>query len=382
MSIRTPGLINPNLIDPIVGTAQQTGGRLNRWIGSIVEAALSPHPVDRYLELLDPMLTWRDLRAQIVRVEHPTPRTVRLHLQPTRQWQGHQAGQFVQVSVVVDGVRHTRCFSPANAASGPDGHVELTITAHDDGFVSRHLATTARTGDVVGLSQAQGEFTLGPTDPTAAVLISGGSGVTPVLSMTRTLLAEGYSGPVVFVHYAPTPSDVAYRRELAALAAVHPNLELRMHYTRGADGEHFTAAHLDGIDGLTDADVFVCGPTALMDAVAEFHEATGTAHPLHSEAFTIAAPIAIDPDEPVTGELSFSSSGTATANDGRTILDQAESAGLSPESGCRMGICFSCTATKLSGCTRNVLTGDVDTEGDKQVQLCINAPVGDVEIAI
>ncbi len=103
---------------------------------------------------------------------------------------------------------------------------------------------------------------------------------------------------------------------------------------------------------------------------------------VHSEAFTLAVPAAVDPNEPVHGELSFTASGTSAANDGRTILDQAESAGLSPESGCRMGICFSCTAIKKSGCTRNVLTGETDTESDTQIQLCINAPVGDVEIEV
>ncbi len=155
-------------------------GRWNRLVGSIVEAALSPHPVDRYLELLDPMLTWRDLRGEIVRVEHPTARTVRLTIRPTRQWRGHRAGQFVQLSAVIDGVRHTRCFSPANAGSGPDGTIELTVTANEDGLVSKHLARHARPGDVVGLSQADGEFVLPETDPASAVFISGGSGITPV----------------------------------------------------------------------------------------------------------------------------------------------------------------------------------------------------------
>ncbi|NED61643.1 2Fe-2S iron-sulfur cluster binding domain-containing protein, partial [Streptomyces sp. SID10244] len=95
--------------------------------------------------------------------------------------------------------------------------------------------------------------------------------------------------------------------------------------------------------------------------------------------FVLASPIAVDPDAPIDGELTFLNSGRSATNDGRTILDQAESAGLSPESGCRMGICFSCTAIKKSGCTRNVLTGETDTEADKRIQLCINAPVGDVE---
>jgi stearoyl-CoA 9-desaturase NADPH oxidoreductase len=351
-------------------------------VGSIVEAALSPHPVDRYLELIDPMMTWRDLRAKIVGVDHPTPRTVRLTLRPTRQWEGHQAGQYVQLSTVIDGVRHTRCFSPANASGRPDGDLELTITAHDDGFVSTHLRDHAHVGMIVGLGQAAGDFTLPAVRPASMIFISGGSGITPVLSMMRTLVAEGYDGQVAFLHYARTPADVAYRAELAAIEAAHPQVDVRLHYTRGVDGEHFTAAHLDGIAGVDDAHLFVCGPTALMDAVNQHYDDSGMTQPMSSEAFTLAAPIAVDPDAPVDGELTFLRSGRSASNDGRTILEQAESAGLSPESGCRMGICFSCTAIKKSGCTRNVLTGETDAEADTQVQLCINAPVGDVEIEV
>lgn len=360
--------------------------RLPEVFSSIVEATLSPHPVDRYLELIDPMLTWRELRAQVIRVEHPTARTVRLTLAPTRQWNGHRAGQYVQLSTVIDGVRHTRCFSPANASAGPSGTVELTITRHTDGQVSKHLCASARVGDVYGLSQAAGAFTLPPEGPVAPVLISGGSGITPVLAMLRTLVKQRYPQRITFVHYARSPADLAYRTELTALAAVNQNIDLRVFATRATDstdlGGHFTAAHLDGIDAHDESDVYVCGPPPLMDAVSDHYE---TRHPtarVHREAFTLAVPATPDPDQPVGRELSFTTSGTRATNDGRVILDQAESAGLTPASGCRMGICFSCTAIKKSGCTRNVLTGETNTEADTQIQLCINAPVGDVEIEV
>ena len=355
--------------------------RLPSVLGTIVESALSPHPVDRYLELIDPMLTWRDIRAKVVAVDRPTSRAVRLTLRPTHQWTGHLPGQYVQLSTVIDGVRHTRCFSPANAPS-PRGDLELTVTAHEGGFVSRYLFDHAHVGMVVGLSAATGEFVLPTERPRSAVFISGGSGITPVLSMMRTLVAEGHHGAITFLHYARTPDDVAYRTELAAIAANHPRVDLRVHYTRDAHGEHFTGAHLDDIDHFADAELFVCGPAALMDAVERHHDVAGLTQPLHREAFTLAVPIFVDPDAPVDGELTFLRSGRSATNDGRTILDQAESAGLRPDSGCRMGICFSCTAIKKSGCTRNVLTGDTDSEADTQIQLCINAPVGDVEIEV
>ena len=67
-------------------------------------------------------------------------------------------------------------------------------------------------------------------------------------------------------------------------------------------------------------------------------------------------------------------------NSGATLLEQAEAAGLTPEYGCRMGICFTCTKVKTSGCTRNVRNGELHTDPDTEVQLCISAPVGDVAI--
>lgn len=353
--------------------------RFSTFMGSVVQAALTPHPVDRYLELVDPMITWRDLRAEVIDVRRATPRTVTLTLRPTRQWKGHQAGQFVQVSTVINGVRQSRCFSPANAAGDRRDNIELTITAHDDGFVSRHLHEHARVSMVLGLEQASGEFTL-PEDPgPAVVFVSGGSGITPVLSMLRTLVARNYQGSMTFVHYARSAADLAYSAELHNLAALYPNLDLRLHYTRGVSPDHFTGEHLAGI--ADDAQIYLCGPASLMDAVREHCDSAGIADRLHSEAFTLTAPV-IDPNEPITGSLSFTDSGVTTENDGRTILEQAESAGLSPESGCRMGICFSCTKVKKSGCTRNILTGETDSEADTHIQLCVNAPVGDVEIEV
>ncbi|NMO03976.1 ferredoxin reductase [Gordonia sp. TBRC 11910] len=362
-------------------TAQRRG-----FLAGILEAALAPHPVDTYLQLFDPMLTWRDLRAKVVGVQRRTDRTVTLTLQPTRQWNGHLAGQFIQLSTVIDGVRHSRCFSPANAADGGNGHIELTVTAHPDGFVSRHLRENIVVGDVLGLSPADGSFTLPEKIGGQVVFVSGGSGITPVLSMLRTLIATEYTGSVTFVHYARTPDDVPYAAELSVIDAAYPNIDVSLRYTDVPGGEFFSPEHLDGIAGLSaDADdpaqIFLCGPAPLMDDVKTYCAERDLTDRLHFEAFTISTPT-VDPNEPVTGELSFTRSSTTAANDGRTILEQAEAAGLSPESGCRMGICFSCTAIKKSGCTRNVLTGETDTEADKHIQLCISQPVGDVEIEV
>src|SRR5882672_3732946 len=94
----------------------------------LAEALATPDAVDRYLELIHPMLTVRELRAAIVDVRR-SPSSVTLILRPTRQWRGFAAGQFVRVTVQIDGRMHTRCYSPAG--SDRAGGVELTIRAHD-----------------------------------------------------------------------------------------------------------------------------------------------------------------------------------------------------------------------------------------------------------
>ena len=85
---------------------------------------------------------------------------------------------------------------------------------------------------VVGLAQADGDFALPDARPERLLLISGGSGITPVMSMLRTLCAEGHSGPVSFLHYAPDPARAIYRDELERLAGEHPKVRLARSYTR------------------------------------------------------------------------------------------------------------------------------------------------------
>ena len=368
------------------GRSSRTAGRF--WPLAVVEALATPHGIDRYLELVHPMLTVRDLRAEVTDVRRSTEDTVTLTLRPTRQWKGFEAGQFVRVSIDIDGVRRTRCYSPACSQHRADGRVELTIKAHPDGLVSRHLHAHAAPGLVVGLSQADGAFTLPSPRPERALLISGGSGITPVLSMLRTLLDERHTGEVVFLHYAFGERDVAHLDELRSIAAAHHNVRLVLAFTGqaesadGAGGDlhgRFRAQHLKAAaPWYREAETFVCGPLGLTTAIRAHYTDAKLDDRLHTEEFTPTPIVPAGGD--AAGELTFNSTGTSAANDGTPILEQAEAAGLAPEHGCRMGICFSCTAVKTSGCTRNVLTGELNSDPDTEIQVCVSAPVGDVAI--
>jgi ferredoxin-NADP reductase len=349
----------------------------------VLETLAGPHGVDRYLELVHPMLRVRELRAQVTHVQHH-PYAVTLTLRPNRHWQGFRAGQYVQVAVVIDGVRHTRSYSPACSEHRSDGQFELTVKSHDRGRVSQFLRTHARPGLVLGLAPAQGTFMLPDPLPDKVLLISGGSGITPVLSMLRTLCDEGYDGDVAFLHYAPTAEHVGYLPELRRLGDRHANVSVCVVHTRDDAGDmsgRFGEAHLRAVaPWFTEAETFVCGPAALMDAARQSFERAGIADRLHTEAFTLT-PVAVDTAD-ATGEVVFAGSGAAAANSGATLLEQAEAAGLTPEFGCRMGICFTCTRPKLSGCTRDIRTGELNADPDTEIQLCINVPVGDVTVDV
>jgi ferredoxin-NADP reductase len=336
----------------------------------LLELLTGPHGVDRYTELVDPTWTNGEARAKVVAVRRQTPRSVTLTLEPNRAFTGFQAGQHINLTVEIDGRRRTRCYSPASAEDAT--HIELTIGRHDGGLVSTFLCDNARPGMVLGLDSVGGDFTLPTERPTRILFVSGGSGITPVMSMLRTMRDEGSDREIAFIHYARSAEEACYADELAAM----PGVRVLHGYTRDGRGDlvgHFDADHLAAAMAEPDA-VFVCGPQALVDAVrAQCPDARSES--FVPPTFNVSA-------ESTGGRITFTDSGVEATDDGQPLLVQAENAGLTPESGCRMGICHSCTRRKTSGTVRNLITGTVSTAEEEDVQICVSAPVGDVKIAL
>jgi len=341
----------------------------------LVDLLTGPHGVDRYTELVAPTWTTGDARAEIVAVYRQTPRSVTLILEPNRAcsglWAGFRAGQHVNLTVEIDGRRRTRPYSPASAEGAR--YIELTVGRHDGGLVSPYLYQHARPGMVVGLDSAGGEFVLPTQRPRRVLFVSGGSGITPVLSMLRTMRAEGSDCQIAFIHYARSAEEACYRDELDAMSGV----KVLHGYSRATAGTNldgrFGPDHLAAAMPDPDA-VFVCGPPALVDAVRE--QCTN----VRSESFV--PPVFDISAEASGGRVSFIDSGAEIVDDGRPLLEQAEAAGLTPESGCRMGICHSCTRRKTHGVVKNLITGAVSSAEQEDVQICVTVPVGDVDIAL
>jgi stearoyl-CoA 9-desaturase NADPH oxidoreductase len=340
---------------------------------NLVDLLVGPHGIDRYLELIRPEITVRDARARVVQVRHQTPRSVTLLLKPNAAWSGFKAGQFVRVGVEIDGVRRTRTYSPSCSQHQDRELLELTVTEHPEGLVSRYLRAHAQPGTIVHLGEAQGEFVLPDPRPERLVMISGGSGITPILSMLRTLCDEGHDGEVTFLHYARTSSDWLYRAEVQALTRRHPDLRVAYVATREGGG------HLDrkAIGDMRDAHAAVCGPPALIEAVRALWP-----EPDRVMAETFTPPTLELTGSAAQGTVRFLRSARSAQIADGTLLEQAEAAGLEPEFGCRMGICHTCTCRKSAGAVKNILTGEVSDEEDEDIQLCISVPAGDVALEI
>jgi stearoyl-CoA 9-desaturase NADPH oxidoreductase len=348
----------------------------------LLEALATPHGVDRYLELLRPTSSPRDLGAEVVEVRRLSVGSVTLTLRPSDRWRGFRAGQHVRLTVDVAGVRETRCYSPA-CGEHIDGEIELTVKAHPAGRVSRYLNEHARPGMLVGCSEPEGEFVLPRARPERLLLISGGSGITPVMSLLRTLRDEGHPGRLTFLHYARTRRHIPYRDELERIASGAHNVRLALVTTReaGALKGHLTRRQLRQLAPDFDrAHTYVCGPPSLIAAVRALRAEDGIDRPLWVESFL--PPSFATSHEGVGGSVYFARSGKRATDDGRCLLEQAERAGLCPPFGCRMGICRMCTSRKTAGSVRNVLSGEISSGVDEDIQICISAPVGDVELAV
>jgi ferredoxin-NADP reductase len=340
-----------------------------------VAALTSPHGVDRYLEQVNPMWAAHEVRARIVDVHREVdvpgePPVATLTLQPTSTWRGHRAGQHVQLGVEINGARRTtRVFT----ISSPDSHAgdrfTITLRANPDGVVSRFLVEQAGPGTLVHLSQAEGDFVLPDRVPEHVVFISGGSGITPVMSMLRSLQRRTHRGRITFIHYARSAEHQIFADELAEVRRTGHGTDLYLLHPEKGDPALSPAWLEHKVPGYRDLPTGACGPAPLIEAVQAAYDGSET---LKVEYFQPPRP-----SGEAGGTVTFERSGQSATNSGATLLEQAEALGLRPEFGCRMGICFSCTSRKSAGTVRNVITGATSSLPDEDIQICISAPEGD-----
>ena len=353
------------------------------WVARARSTAARRLFLDRHAEFWLGQLhgTWSlgEIRARVVEVVTEARDVKTFRLRPNRLWTGHRPGQYTAIAVDIDGVRVRRCYS---ISSAPDDRlIAITVKRVSGGRVSSWLHDHVRPGHLVRLDPAAGEFVLPEARPAGLLMLSGGSGITPVMSMLRALDAGDAVGDVTFVHYAHDPDDVIFGAELQAIAGRHLGLRLLL-----CPGRFDEARLARMVPDFAARRTFLCGPAGLMRRVESMWAAAGAAPRLQLERFTAAGDppqTAGDDREARAVELRLARTGrTIAATTAGTLLEQLERAGERPPHGCRMGICHTCRCRKRSGTVRNRLTGRVSSEQDEEIQICISEPRSDVDLQL
>ena len=352
-----------------------SGWSLRTSLRKVAEAAVTPRDLDDVLDHFRPLRRGTDLRGRIVEVRPETAQSATLVIKPGRDWAGHVPGQYLRVGVDVDGVRLWRTYSLTHGPR-PDGCISITVKAIPDGVVSNHLVRRVRPGQMIQLGQADGDFVLSDPMPGKLLLVTAGSGITPVIGILRNLFSrsEPVRADIVLLHSALSRSEVIFGQELRQYAAQGRLRLIELH--TGTQGI-LDVADLDTmVPDLAERTTYACGPVGLLDALEEHHRKREL--PLHIERFR-APIVATDTDGQSGGSLTFASGLTVEADGSTPILDAAESAGVQMPSGCRMGVCYGCVLPLREGAVRDLRNGQLTTAapGDGVIiQTCINAAAG------
>ena len=346
-----------------------------RPLSRVASVFTTPRAPEDFLWLVNPLASARQLRGVVTAVVPETTDSATISFRPGRGWTAHQAGQYARVGVEIDGVRHWRSYS-LSAPAGADPAITVTAT----GRVSETLVRRTRPGHVLFLAPPQGDFVL-PEHPRPLLMLTAGSGLTPVMSMVRTLVGRRADADVVLVHSSRTLDDALFRGELAALGD-HPGLRI-VHRVTSTHGRIDLASTLDLDELVPDwrgRAAYVCGPAEMLDSATELWRSADVPGQLTVERF---APVLLDGAGGQGGLVTFETSDKEVDADGSTpLLEVGEDAGVVMPSGCRMGICQTCLTPLLAGQVRDLRSGEVHGEEGQLIQTCISAAAGPVHLEI
>lgn len=349
-------------------------------------ALTTPLLPDDYTQLLNPLWSARELRGEIVEVVPETADAATLVIRPGWGWSfDHLPGQYVGIGVDVGGRWHWRSYSLTSPAVAAGDTISITVKAMPEGFLSEHLVRGLAPGTVVRLAQPQGEFVLPEPPPPRMLFWTGGSGITPVVGMLRTLerrgQLDGAEAPdIVHVHSTPTVEAFLFRDELTALTQRHG--ALRLHENVDERDGIFSVDRLDEIcPDWKERQAWVCGPPPMLETAEKHWEAAGLRDALHIERFT---PIGFDgTDVEAGGRVTFQVSAQVVDVAGATtLLEAGEQQGIDMPYGCRMGICHTCVVRLVDGKAVDLRTGKQAAQPGELIQTCVSAPAGNCTLDI
>lgn len=283
----------------------------------------------------------------------------------------HLPGQYLTLQQQIGGQRVTRCYTIASPPSRR-AYCEISVKREPKGLSSGNLHDHVREGEPLRIGAPGGNFFFAGTGAKHVVLIAGGVGVTPLMSIIRYLTDACWPGRIDFLFSVRTREEIIFHDELRALAARFPNLHMHVILSQaendpGWSGErgHLSAKVMKHwVADWSSPNVYLCGPKPMMDAVSQLVKELGVPEEsLHTEAFISAAALvglatAPDARSDADGSLAggveaiirFAKSRTSTvATPGQTVLEAAEEAGVDIPYECRSGICGQCKVRLESG---------------------------------
>jgi ferredoxin-NADP reductase len=337
---------------------------------------------DDYLQLANPLWSAREMRGRVLEVRGETEDSATLVIKPGWGFTfDYQPGQYIGIGLLVDGRWRWRSYSltssPHSDGSGRSRTITITVKAMPEGFLSTHLVGGVKPGTIVRLAAPQGNFVLPDPAPASVLFLTGGSGITPVMSMLRTLTRRDQIGDIVHIHSAPTESDVMFATELAELARDHDSYRLTVRTTR-TQGRLDLGQLDEAVPDWRGRQTWACGPEGMLTEAEKVWKAAGIGEQLHLERFAASRAAAHGQG----GTVTFGRSGKTVAADAATSLMEAgEKAGVQMPFGCRMGICQSCVVPLVGGHVRDLRTG-AEHEPGTRIQTCISAASGDCVVDV
>lgn len=361
----------------------------------------APDPVSRFLGALAPYDADRDdlLVCRQVRQETHDVRTFTFTTFEPRRFD-HLPGQFLTFEFEIGGEPVHRCYTIASAPTRP-GMVQITVKRVPGGPASNWLHDEMKPGMSVKAVGPMGDFSCLAQPASKYLFLSGGSGITPLMSMARTFHDLAEPRDVVFVHAARSPADIIFRRELELIAHNMPSFRFAALCERDASNERWHGLtgrlSLDVIKHVApdflDRTVFTCGPAPFMAAAKSILAAAGhDARRYFEESFNFeelpgAVAAEVLEGEAATGTKTYS---IQFAKTGRTIdcpedtpiLTAAKAAGMRLPSSCTKGLCGTCKSKKVSGEVEMTHQGGIrQREIDAgMVLICCARPRSDVVI--
>jgi ferredoxin-NADP reductase len=294
-----------------------------------------------------------DLKALVTQITPQNKEVVTIHLLPNQHWKTFQAGQYVQITVELNGQTHQRYYSLSAMQS--DGTFSITVKKVHDGVVSAWLNSQLSVGQTLKLALPQGDFVY--KQQAKVLFICAGSGITPCYSMVSDLLQQQATVDTQVYAQFSHAHEVIFAQDLAQWPNQDVPVQLAFSQAEQTPSPVLNAQNLlTQYPDLLDRDVYLCGPTGFMDnIISALVAANFNLAKLHCERFTTAS-------RDYQGNLDFSviqpsiyfkhvnqHIQLSIEDQGKTLLQVAHQYGVNLESGCQKGMCGSCKLTLKEG---------------------------------